>query len=348
MSPPKQNNEQHPLFSGAPLAVLIATILYILYQLLPVLELVALAVLLALVIRTFLVWFEKIFRVRLIALTMLVGVTIGFFLFLGFVVIPNLIQEATILSAALPKYLNSLIELSRSLHRDISFVPNLSQGLEQLKNTINSLLSYIPILLASTLDISLQAIATLILALYMAHDPNTLINGILSLVPRRYHKRVIKILQVTKVRLEGWIFGTGLAMLIVGTGATIGLWLLEVPLALSFGVLAGILEVIPYVGSIVGALLPSIVALTISPLKALFVLILFLVINQLDAHIVQPIVMAKRVNLNPVVVILAFLFMGKLLGLVGAILAVPTAAIVVSIIDNLTADSEDVIVNNTV
>lgn len=347
MSPLKQNNERHPLISGAPLAVFVAVTLYILYQLLPVLELVALAVLLALVMRTVLVWFEKVFRVRSIALTMLVGVIIGFFLFLGFVIIPNVIQEATILSAALPDYVNSLIELSRRLHNNISFVPDLSQGLEQLKNVINSLLSYVPLFLTSTLDITLQAVATLILALYIAHDPNTLVNGILRLIPRRHHKRIRNVLQVTKVRLEGWIFGTGLAMLIIGVGATIGLWLLKVPLPLTFGVVAGILEVIPYFGSIVGALLPVIVALTISPPKALFVLILFLVINQLDAHIVQPIVMAKRVNLNPVVVILAFLAMGKLLGLVGVLLAVPAAAIVVSVIEDFSA-SEEIIVNNTV
>lgn len=328
MSPANPNNERHPLIYGAPLAVFVAVALYILYKLLPVIELVALAVLLALVMRTVLVWFEKVFRVRSIALIMLIGVIIGFFIFLGFVIIPNVIQEATILSAALPQYLNSLIELSRRLHGNISFIPDLSQGLEQLKNVINSLLSYVPVFLTSTLDISLQAVATLILALYIAHDPNTLVNGILRLIPRRHHKRIRNVLQVTKVRLEGWIFGTGLAMLIVGVGATIGLWLLKVPLPLTFGVVAGILEVIPYFGSIVGALLPAIVALTISPLKALFVLILFLVINQLDAHIVQPIVMAKRVNLNPVVVILAFLAMGKLLGLIGVLLAIPTAAIV--------------------
>ncbi len=89
-------------------------------------------------------------------------------------------------------------------------------------------------------------------------------------------------------------------MLFLGIGATIGLWALGIPLFLPFGIIAGLFEIIPYFGSIVGTFLPALVALTISPLKLGFVLVLFLVLNQLDAHIVQPIVMGKQVHLHTV------------------------------------------------
>ena len=324
------------LTRGAPLAVFVAATLLILYNLLPVLELVAVATLLALVMRTTLQWLQKIVVLRWIAVIIVVGLIVGFGLFIGLVVIPSLVQETQTLARSLPKTLNVLIELSTKLHRSASFIPDLSEGLEQLKDPLKRLLGFFPPLLRDTFDISLQALATLILALYMAYDPDALTRGILRLSPRKHHWRIEKLLQVIKVRLRGWIFGTGLAMLIVGISAVIGLAVLKVPLALSLGVLAGILEVIPYVGPIVGAILPALVALSISPIKALLVLVFFLVLNQVEVHLVQPIVMSQRVGLHPVVVILAFLCMGKLRGLIGILLAVPTAAVLLSLIDEFT------------
>ena len=310
--------------------------LLILYNLLPVLELVAVALLLALVLRTTLRWLQKIFRVRWLAVMILVGLLGGFGLFLGLVMIPSFVEEAQNLSTALPKYLNSLINLSRQLHNSASFVPDLSQGLEQLTDILKRLVSSLPLLLRNTFELSIQAIATVILAIYMAYDPDALVGGILRLTPRREHGRLKRLLESTKVRLRGWIFGTGLAMLIVGIGAVLGLLILRVPLALSLGMVAGILEIIPYVGPIVGAILPALIALTIQPTKALLVLVYFLILNQVEVHVIQPIVMAQRVKLHPVMVILAFLTMGKLLGLIGILLAVPVAAVLVTVVDEFT------------
>jgi predicted PurR-regulated permease PerM len=268
----------------------------------------------------------------------LVGLIGGFGLFLALVMVPSLLEEAQTLAQTLPKYLNSLISLSRRLHNSVSYVPDLSQGLEQLKGILDRIVSFFPLLIRSTFDLSLQALATVILAMYMAYDPDALTRGILRLSPRQQHWRIKRLLESTKVKLRGWIFGTGLAILIIGVGAVIGLWILQVPLAVSLGFLAGILEVIPYVGPIVGAILPALLALTISPIKALLVLGYFLVLNQVDVHLIQPIIMGQRVGLHPVVVIIAFLCMGKLLGLIGLLLAVPTAAVLVTLVDEFTPE----------
>ncbi|HEY9638681.1 MAG TPA: AI-2E family transporter [Coleofasciculaceae cyanobacterium] len=330
-----RNSGWSELTRGAPLAVCLAAALLILYELLPVLELVAIAVLLALGLRTTLQWLQKIFVVRWLAGMILVGLIGGFGLFLTLVMIPSLVEETQTLSEALPKYLNSLIALSRRLHSTMSYVPDLSQGLEELKGVLNHIVGFLPRLLRDTFDLSLQALATVILAMYMAYDPDALTRGILRLSPRKHHRRIKRFLEATKVRLRGWLFGTGLAILIIGAGAVVGLLILQIPLAVSLGVIAGILEVIPYVGPIVGSILPALLALTISPTKALLVLVYFLVLNQVEVHLVQPIVMAQRVGLHPVVVILAFLCMGKLLGLIGILLAVPIAAVIVTLVDEL-------------
>lgn len=325
----------HRLTEGAPLAVFLTVALLILYRLLSVLELVAVAILLALVFRTAFAWLQQFVKVRWLAVLFLVAIVVGFALFIGLVIVPSLIEETEQLSIAFPSYLNRLIALSQRIQAQFPFVSNLSQVLEQLRKFVDPMLATIPALLTRTIDISVQTIAIVILAIYMASDPETLVQGGLRLAPRRQQSRIRKVLSVMKQRLQGWIFGTGLAIAIIGLGATIGLWSLGIPLALSFGFLAGILAVIPYLGSIVGALLPTLVALTISPIKALFVLGLFLVLNQTEAHLVQPLVMSQRVHLHPVIVVLAFLILGNLLGLLGILLAVPTAAVLMTIVDEL-------------
>ena len=321
------------LTQGAPLAVLLAVVLYILYQLLPVLKLIAVAILLAVVLRTLLKWIQKIVKLRWLAVLVLVGILGSFVLFLATFVLPNLVQETQQLLTAFPTYLNALIGLSMRLHERFKFVPDLSQGLAQFRNFADQILAMFPLLLKQTLGATVESFATIILALYMAYDPSTLIGGVFRLVPSRHHPRLNRLLRATGVRLRGWILGTGIAILFLGVGTLIGLWALGIPLALSFSVIAGLLEVIPYFGSVAGGFLPALIALTLSPWKFLFVILLFLVLNQLDAHLVQPLVMGKQVDLHPVVVILVFLMMGKLFGILGVILAVPAAAVLVTLVD---------------
>jgi predicted PurR-regulated permease PerM len=331
--PKEQENLWFRLTHGAPLAVMLAAVLYILYQLLPVLKLIAVATLVAVILRTLLRWLQRVVNQRWVAVLLLAGLMGGFGAFLIMVILPNLLDETQQLLIALPSYLNSLINLSIDLHSKFSFVPDLSQGLAQFRNVAYQFLMSFPLLLSQTFRVTIEIVAMLILALYIAYDPNTLIAGVFRLIPRRHHQRFRRLLNAAGVRLRGWIFGTGIAMLFLGVGATIGLWALGIPLALSFGVIAGLLEVIPYFGSIAGTFLPAIIALTISPWKFLFVLLLFLLLNQIDAHLVQPLVMGRQVHLHPVVVILTFLIMGKLLGLVGVLLAVPAAAVFMTLLD---------------
>jgi len=327
---------EYQIRRGAPLALVLAAIAYILYRLVLVIEIVAVAALLALVLRTSLRWLRRIVRVRWLAVLILIGLIVGFGAFVVLVVVPSFITETQILIQQLPTYLNRLRNLAASLRSRWSFVPDISQGLVQLRSFLRGLIDLFPQLLRNTFGGTIEAIGTVILALYMAYDPNSVIRGIRRLIPRRHHEKFNRILQSAEVRLEGWIFGTGVAMLLVGGGAAIGLWLLKVPLPLSFGVIAGVLEVIPYFGSITGTILPALVALTISPVKAVFVLVLFLILNQVDAHLIQPVIMGQRVKLSPVAVVVAFLAMGELFGFFGVLLAVPAAAVLATLIDEFT------------
>jgi len=161
-------------------------------------------------------------------------------------------------------------------------------------------------------------------------------------VPREKRDRVAKILLMVEERLRGWIVGTAMVSLFVGVGGGLGLWILGVPLYISFGLIAGILNVVPYLGSTVGALLPALVALTISPIKAVLVVVLFVALNQIEVYILRPMVMGREVNLHPEMVIVSFLIGGALLGLVGVLLAVP-AVVCATLMEELSPEvpSED-------
>ncbi len=326
---------RYQLTRGAPLTFWLVVVAYILYKLVLVLEIVAVATLLALVFRTSLQWVQRIVRVRWLAVLILTGLVVGFGAFVGLVMIPNIIVETQVLLVQLPNYVNSLRNFVASSHNKWSLIPDFSLGLDQLRNYVGQLLATFPLLLSHTFGQTVQAIGTVILAIYMASNPNSVLEGILRVIPRRYHDKFLRLLPAIRVRLQGWIFGIGIAMLFVGIGAGVGLYFIGVPLPISFGVFAGFLEIIPYFGSIIGTVLPALIALTTphGVTKALTVLGLFLVLNQVDANLIQPLIIGKQVDLNPMIVILAFLVMGELFGLVGVLLAVPTAAVFVTLLD---------------
>ncbi|WP_208345898.1 AI-2E family transporter [Aetokthonos hydrillicola] len=330
-----KNSLKDRLTQGAPLTFWLVVIAYILYRLVLVLEIVAVAGLLALVMQMSLEWLQRIVKVRSIAVLIMLGLVVGFGAFIGLVLIPNFIVETQVLLQQLPNYVDYLRNFVASLHNKWSFVSNFTLGLDQLRNYLGRIITSFPLVLSNTFNQTVQAIGTVILAIYMATNPSSVLEGILRLIPRRYHDQFLRLLPAIRVRLQGWIFGVGIAMVFVGVGAGVGLYFIGIPLFISFGFFAGILEIIPYFGSIIGTLLPALIALTIphGQTKVLLVLALFLVLNQVDAHIIQPLIVGKQVDLNPIIVIIAFLVMGELFGLVGVLLAVPAAAIFVTLID---------------
>ncbi|MDF5729027.1 MAG: AI-2E family transporter [Rhizonema sp. PD38] len=341
MSARDKDSLGYRLTQGAPLTFFLAVIAYILYRLVLVVEIITVAVLLAVVLRTSWRWLQRIVKLRWLAVLILIGLVVGFSAFVGLVVIPNFIVETQVLLGQLQNYVNSLRNFVASIHSKWRFVPDFTLGLDQLRNFLVRLFISFPLMLSNTFGQTAQAIGTVILAIYMASNPNSAIEGVLRVIPRKHHERFYRLLSAIEHRLRGWIFGIGIAMLFVGIGAGLGLYFLGVPLPISFGVFAGFLEIIPYFGSIIGTILPAIVALTIphGPTKALLVLGLFLVLNQIDANIIQPMIVGRQVDLNPMLVIIAFLIMGELFGLVGILVAVPAAAVFVTLVDEFNPKS---------
>ena len=167
----------------------------------------------------------------------------------------------------------------------------------------------------------------LILTFYILVEADKLRDTMLQLFPAGARRRVAAASRDITVKVSAWLGGQLLLGGIIGATSAVGLWLLGIPFFYVLALISGIGELIPVVGPVLSAIPAIAVASTVSLNKVLFVIVFFIVQQQFENHVLVPKVMERQVGVSPVTVIAALLIGGKLLGIVGAILAVPSAAI---------------------
>jgi predicted PurR-regulated permease PerM len=167
----------------------------------------------------------------------------------------------------------------------------------------------------------------LIVTFYFLVEAGALRKTLLLLFPHRSRKRVDAVSATITTKVSAWLGGQLLLAAIIGTTSAIFLWAFGIPFFYVLALISAIGELIPVVGPILAALPAVAVAATVSLNKVIVVIIFFVLQQQLENHVLVPKVMERQVGVNPVAVIVALLFGGNLLGIAGAILAVPTVAI---------------------
>jgi predicted PurR-regulated permease PerM len=175
----------------------------------------------------------------------------------------------------------------------------------------------------------------LITAYYMAVRPQPLLNGIASLFPpsrRPWARHVMDRLHDAWI---GWMQGMVADMAITGVLLYIGLTIIGLDFAIFFAVFSAILVVVPYFGAIIGAVPPTLFALTDSPEQALLALGVYVLVQQIEGNLTIPLVMAERVNLHPAVVAIGVVVVGQLFGFIGLFVAVPLLSMIIILTDEL-------------
>ena len=167
----------------------------------------------------------------------------------------------------------------------------------------------------------------LILTFYLLVEAGTLRKSLLRLFPRAQRARVDAATRDITAKVSAWLGGQLLLGGIIGATSAIGLWLLGIPFFYVLALISGIGELIPVVGPILAAIPAVAVAASVSVNKVLLVILFFVIQQQIENHVLVPKVMERQVGVSAVTVIVALLIGGNLLGILGAILAVPTAAI---------------------
>ncbi|MFH1671637.1 MAG: AI-2E family transporter [Candidatus Portnoybacteria bacterium] len=166
----------------------------------------------------------------------------------------------------------------------------------------------------------------LVISFYLTVQEKGLKKFFISVTPNEHQSYVSDLIDRIEAKIGGWLRGQLVLMLIIGILTYIGLSLLGVKYALTLALIAGLFEIIPYIGPIVSALPAAILAFIQAPLLALLVVILYIVIQQLENYVFYPQVMKKAVGLNPILIIIVMLIGAKLVGILGIILAVPLTA----------------------
>lgn len=168
----------------------------------------------------------------------------------------------------------------------------------------------------------------MVITYYVVKDAGKFRDYSLSMLPRRWRSGLVSMGKEINLVLAGFIQGQLLTAFIVGVLETMGLMLVQMKYPLALGMVGGLANIIPYFGPYIGAVPALAVALTISPVKALWTIVVFAVVQQIDNNFISPKVIEGKLGLHPVATIFAILVGGEFFGILGMLLAVPVMAII--------------------
>ena len=263
---------------------------------------------------------------------------VGIFALLTFFIYktaPIMISEMKEFTQNLPMYLSKISPVFEKF------------GIEAFKNTetfVNIIQSNLETASGSLLNALFSifggasaSILVIALAFFISLEPKFIEKFLSAFSPPRYKDYVFNLWARAKRKVSGWFITRIIGVVFVGLATYIALSILNVRFAFILAIVAGLLDFIPIIGPLVaGVGLAAIVALN-SPLQALFVLVIFVVIQQLENNVLFPVLFRKFVGISPVLVLVALAVGGRLWGVAGAILAIPLAGVLFEIIKDYLA-----------
>ena len=277
---------------------------------------------------------------RWLAILGIYAVIVGVIVLIGLLIIPPLVAQGAALWANLPALFNAfqtyLIKHRLMVHRVTleEAVQNAPSGAGG--NAVGTVL----VAISSVIGGVFGLITILILSFYLLIEAQPMFDSLIQFVPAGRRADVATAARQAVIKVSAWLRAQFTLAGVMGVFAASGLWLMEVPYFYVIALVAAIGETIPIVGPVIGGVTAVAVAITVSPKLALTVGVYFLVLHQLEANILVPKIMERRVGVSPVAVMVALLVGGALWGIIGAVLAIPTAAILSVIIEELALDRD--------
>lgn len=304
--------------------ILILAAFYLLYLIRDVAVLLFLVLILVAAFRPIVnKWEKNVTRGGAVAILTLITIIVIAFIF--YIIFPPLLSQIKQLINFAPEYVDKFKVLAPYKTEIDSVFKSISSHSGEITTGVYT----------ATVN-AFSAIASLLLALvmtiYLLLDRNGLKDFIINLVPKESQNSIIGIAKKMSNKVGGWLRGQLTLCLSIAIVDFIGLTIIGIPYALTLGVLAGISEFVPILGPLFSGIITCLVALSISPIKAIIVAILYILVQQLENTILVPKIMGKAIGISPVIIILAILIGSRLLGLFGALLAVPIAALLFVII----------------
>ena len=275
---------------------------------------------------------------RWLAILAIYAVLVAIVVLIGLLVIPPLVSQGSALWSKLPAEFNRLQTFLIS-HKLMTHRVTLEEAVQNAPsgsggNAVGTVLVAISSLIGGMFGL----ITILILTFYLLIEAGAMFEYLVRFVPRGRRGDVAMAARQGVDKVSAWLRAQIILAGVMGTFSAVGLGLMGVPYFYVIALVAAIGETIPIVGPVIGGVAAVAVAISVSPKLALMVGIYFLVLHQLEANVLVPKIMERSVGVSPVAVLVALLVGGALMGLVGAILAIPTAALLSVIIEEIAVE----------
>ena len=309
---------------------------WLIYRFNQVIFILFVAIVIGTVIRPAVAWLHQhglpqtveVIFVYLLLLLLLTG-----FLLLLF---PLISDQSKTIAAAIPDYYQnlrawvvknpnqSLASLSEFLPATLPKLKLVQQTGQELMASAGQVAGYVAVLA----KVLFTATIILVLAFYWTLEGPRIIQSYLLLVPQNRRESISELISAMESKVGFYMIGQAFLCLVIGLMALVAYLLIGLPNALVLALIAGVLEAVPMVGPLLGAIPAALVALSIAPGKLIWVILATIVIQQLENSLLVPRIMRKAVGVNPFVTLLSLFAFSTLFGLAGALMAIPIAAMI--------------------
>jgi predicted PurR-regulated permease PerM len=263
----------------------------------------------------------------LIVFILSISLLAGFIYF----IIPVVTQEA----GGFGSFVSGIFASLDKLELPQPFSSNLNLSLSDALGIFSSVNSSVAQTVASIFSNILLIMATILTSFYLTVDRDGTERLLRVMLPSIYEGPILKVFVRFKLKIRKWFGAQLLLSVIMGLVVGVGLWIMGVPYPLMLGILAAIFELVPMIGSILIGLISFGVAITQSFSLGLYAVLFFVIVQQLENHVLVPIVMGRSLRVHPVIVVVGILAGGMIAGFIGLILAVPVAVLMQEIFEHL-------------
>lgn len=273
---------------------------------------------------------------RILAIAIVLLLLLGIIIWTILAVIPSLVNQLTSLAESMPSFVKAVrnwaLDLAKNpIFNDVDIEKqidklNISYGglIQQFINGLSTSLGSIVGGIAST---AMLVVTVPFILFYMLKDGHRLVPNVQRFFPENRRTQIVELLAEMNKTLSNYISGQAIECIFVATGTFIGYLLIGLDYAFLFGMLAGVTNLIPYLGPYLGLLPAVAISIFHSPVQALLCCVVVLVVQQIDGNIIYPNVIGKSLQIHPLTIILILLVAGNIAGLLGIFLGVPFYAI---------------------
>ncbi len=305
----------------------IILVFYILYQISNILIWFVFALVISILFYPVIDFFEKLKIPRTLSVVFVYSLFFGALILIIYFTLPLFVSEIKQFSQILPQYFERISPPLKGLgikaFEDIdSFMNSLGSALEKMVANVFNILFVIFGGIFATFFV-------LTLTFFLSLEKKQIERSISLLFPKKHEASLLAIFERCQRKVSGWFLTRIIACFFVGAISSIAFLFFNTPYPFVLGLLSGVLNFIPFVGPIATGILLFIILSLESLTKAIFVLITFILIQQVENNILTPFLSKKFVGLSPILVLMALTIGGTLLGFLGAVLAIPLAGILI-------------------